>query len=115
VRANLVDQGQVRLVASEAQLVASQAGSAREHLHRWIAAAATIQRAARAWLLRRGVKRFCAAWRRRSAAVAVLQAAWRGRAVRRRYLRQRQAAVCIQVKFSQRSSRSACPEQLAVP
>ena len=57
-----------------------------------------VQHAVRAWLLRRGLQRFAAARRRGVAAVVRLQAVWRGRAVRRQYQQQRQAAICIQVR-----------------
>jgi aspartate aminotransferase-like enzyme len=86
-------------------LAACLAGSAREHLHRWIAAAATVQRAVRAWLLRRGLARFAEARRRGAAAVVRLQALWRGRAARRQYQRQRQAAICFQVRGAGRAAR----------
>lgn len=73
------------------------AGIAREHLHKWIAAASVVQRAARAWMLRRGLERFAAHRRRREAGVAQLQALWRARGPFRRYQALRQAAITFQV------------------
>jgi abnormal spindle-like microcephaly-associated protein len=73
------------------------AGTAREHLHKWIAAASVVQRAVRAWRLRLGLERFAAQRQRGVAAVVRLQALWRGRPVYRQYQQLRQAAICFQV------------------
>ena len=73
------------------------AGTAREHLHRWIAAASVVQRAVRAWLLRRGLERFAERRRRGVAAVVRLQALWRAREPFRQYHALRQAAITVQV------------------
>jgi hypothetical protein len=73
------------------------AGTARQHLHKWIAAASVVQRAVRSWLLRRGLRLFTEQRVRSLNAVVRLQALWRGRAVRRQYMQLRQAAICIQV------------------
>lgn len=73
------------------------AGTARQHLHKWIAAASVVQRAVRSWLLRRGLRRFTEQRMRSLNAVVRLQALCRGRAVRRQYMQLRQAAICIQV------------------
>eukprot|EP00887_Chlorella_sp_A99_P006848 scaffold2.g6848.t1 len=65
----------------------SRPRSMREHLHAWVTAAGTVQRAARAWLLRRRL-RLLAARRRQQVheqqrlAATSLQAAWRGRQAR---------------------------------
>jgi abnormal spindle-like microcephaly-associated protein len=73
------------------------AGTAREHLHKWIAAASVVQRAVRAWRLRLGLQRFATQRQRGVAAVVRLQALWRGRPVYRQYQQLRQAAICFQV------------------
>lgn len=75
-------------------------GSARAHLHGWIAAATAIQQAARVWLLRRGLQQFSTQRKRCIAAVTRLQAIWRGRAERIQFLHMRQAAVKIQVALN---------------
>lgn len=56
-----------------------------------------VQRAVRAWRLRRGLEQFAEQRRRSVAAVVRLQALWRGRAVYREYNQLRQAAICMQV------------------
>jgi hypothetical protein len=78
------------------QRKASTAGMARAHLAKWVAAASLVQRAARAWLLRRRVHEFVL--QHRSAAEA-LQAAWRGWQVRQGLQRQRTACVNVQVRL----------------
>lgn len=74
------------------------AGTARAHLHKWIEAASMVQRAVRAWLLRRGLERFAAQRRRGVAAVVRLQALWRARGPYRQYQQLRQAAICVQAR-----------------
>ncbi len=56
-----------------------------------------VQRAVRAWRLRRGLEQFAARRQRAVAAVVRLQAMWRARAVYRHYQQLRQAAIFIQV------------------
>lgn len=70
-------------------------GMARAHLAKWVASATVVQRAVRAWLLRRRLQELLQ--QHRLAAVA-LQAAWRGRQVR-----QQQAqlvASCVRIQVS---------------
>lgn len=62
-----------------------------------MAAASVVQRAVRAWRLRRGLERFGALRQRALAAVVHLQALWRARPVYRQYKQLRQAAICVQV------------------
>ena len=73
------------------------AGTAREHLRQWIAAASVVQRAVRAWLLRRGLQRFAERRLRGVAAVVRLQALWRARQPYRQYQALREAAITVQV------------------
>ena len=56
-----------------------------------------VQRAVRAWLLRRGLERFTERRRRGVAAVVRLQALWRTRQPRQQYQALRQAAITVQV------------------
>ena len=72
-------------------------GGARRHLHTWIAAAAKVQRAWRAHAFRRGLQRAPVLRRALQRAVARLQAVWRARPARAAFLRQRAAAVKLQV------------------
>ena len=76
-------------------LIAS--GGARRHLHTWIAAAAKVQRAWRAHAFRRGLQRAPALRGALQRAVARLQAIWRAQPARAAFLRQRAAAVKLQV------------------
>lgn len=73
------------------------AGSARANLHKWIHAATVIQRAVRAWQLRKGLQQFASRRQRCIAAVTRLQAMWRARAARQQFLQQRGAVQRIQV------------------
>ena len=72
-------------------------GGARRHLHTWIAAAAKAQRAWRAHAFRQGLQRAPALRGALQHAVARLQAMWRARPARAAFLRQRAAAVKLQV------------------
>ena len=83
-------------------------GRAREHLHRWIATSSVVQRAVRAWLLRRGLQRFAEQRYRREAALVRLQALWRACGPRREFLRLRQAAVVLQVCLHESSRLWLC-------
>lgn len=56
-----------------------------------------VQRAVRAWLLRRGLECFAERRRRGVAAVVCLQALWRARQPRQQYRALRQAAITVQV------------------
>ncbi|GBF95503.1 hypothetical protein Rsub_07853 [Raphidocelis subcapitata] len=78
---------------------ARKSGSARAHLEMWIAAAAVVTRAAKAWLFRRAVARMLAGVAAQREAAVVLQAAWRGRAVRVEVARAVAAATVIQRRW----------------
>jgi hypothetical protein len=73
-------------------------GTARQHLHSWIAAATVIQRRFRVHLLRRGLQKFIQEKRKLEAAVRI-QAVWRGFVQRRQFLKhveENSAATVIQ-------------------
>jgi abnormal spindle-like microcephaly-associated protein len=89
------------------RLRVARPGTARDHLHRWIQAAAVVQRGVRAWLARVGAARAAQERRRAAAAATVVQAAWRGRPDRQRFLRQRAAAVQIQAAWRGKVARRA--------
>ena len=89
--------------------------SMRQHLYGWVAAAAAVQRAVRAWLLRRGLARLAAARRRQVAALVRLQAAWRGRAARREFQELRHAAVGLQAAWRGRQARRLVFHSLVLP
>lgn len=89
------------------QLRGKQPGSARLHLHRWIAAATVVQRAVKAWLLRRALHSAAREQRRRVAAAVRLQAAWRGHAERASFRRARAAAVQVQACWRGKLARRA--------
>lgn len=72
------------------------AGRARAHLQTWVAAAAVVTRAAKAWLFRRAVAHMLREARDTKAAAVVVQAAWRGRAARAALARRAAAAAAIQ-------------------
>jgi hypothetical protein len=72
-------------------------GAARAHLQAWVAAAAVVTRAAKAWLFRRAVASLLAEVRQMRGASLALQAAWRGRAARAELARRHAAAATIQV------------------
>lgn len=74
-------------------------GTARQHLHSWIAASSVIQRSVRVWLLHRGLKQFIQDKRKLESAVTKLQAAWRGRPYREEFLKSRAAAITIQTAW----------------
>ncbi|KAH7621985.1 hypothetical protein Ndes2526B_g02810 [Nannochloris sp. 'desiccata'] len=74
-------------------------GTARQHLHSWIAASSVIQRSVRVWLLHRGLNQFVQDKRRLEIAVTKLQAAWRGRSYREEYLASRAAVITIQTAW----------------
>ena len=90
-------------------------GSAREHLYRWIAAASVVQRAVRAWRLRRGLEQFAERRRRALAAVVRLQALWRGRAPRCNYRQLRSAAICFQAAYRGKLARRHVFHHFTVP
>lgn len=74
-------------------------GTARQHLHSWIAASVVIQRSVRVWLLRRGLNQFIQDKRKLESAVTKLQAAWRGRSYREEFLASRAAVITIQTAW----------------
>jgi hypothetical protein len=82
-------------------------GTAREHLHRWVSAAGVVQRCTRAWLARTAVQRAAKQRRREVAAATALQAAWRGRPYRLRYLQLRAGVVKIQAAWKGKLARRA--------
>lgn len=73
------------------------AGLAWSHLHRWIAAAVTVQRSWRVWRLHQGVVKGRMLRQRLVSAIVRLQALWRARGPRRHLLSARRAATSIQV------------------
>jgi len=74
-------------------------GTARQHLHNWIAASSVIQRSVRVWLLHRGLNQFIQDKRRLESTVTTLQAAWRGRSHREEFLASRAAVITIQTAW----------------
>lgn len=68
---------------------------ARAHLAKWMAAATVVQRAVRAWLLRRRLREYLQQHR---LAALTLQSAWRGRQVRQQQLQREACCVRIQVR-----------------
>ena len=68
----------------------------REH---WVAAAVVLQGGVRRWRSRRAMASALAAISRGVAALRSLQAAWRGRPLRAAFLRQRAAALTVQVRY----------------
>jgi hypothetical protein len=74
------------------------AGGARRHLHGWIAAARCVQAAYRAHLFRRRLARGPARRAALLAGLLRLQARWRGRRPRQRFLAQRSAVIRLQAR-----------------
>jgi abnormal spindle-like microcephaly-associated protein len=74
-------------------------GTARQHLHSWIAASSVIQRNVRVFLLRRGLQQFIQDKRKLEVAVTKLQAAWRGRSSREEFLASKAAVITIQTAW----------------
>jgi hypothetical protein len=72
-------------------------GAARAHLQTWVAAAAVVTRAAKAWLFRRSVASLLSEVAQMRGASLALQSAWRGRAARAEVARRHSAAATIQV------------------
>ena len=87
----------LRVVCERCSVCLGASGGARRHLHTWIAAAAKVQCAWRAHAFRRGLQRAPALRGALQRAVARLQAMWRARPARAAFLRQRAAAMKLQV------------------
>ncbi|KAK9808392.1 hypothetical protein WJX73_010186 [Symbiochloris irregularis] len=89
-------------------------GFARKHLHKWIAAAQVVQRAARAWHFRRGLRSARAVRPRMLHSTVQLQALWRARAPRRAFLGARNAAIIIQACVRGRQARVGCHNRFVI-
>lgn len=69
---------------------------ARAHLAKWVASAAVVQRAVRAWLFRRRLQQLLQEHR---LAAVTLQAAWRGRQAQQQQAQLEASCVRIQVRW----------------
>ncbi len=90
-------------------------GSARAHLHMWIAAATVIQQYTRGWAARTHTHRLRAQQHVTWHAALVIQTTWRGFAARAAFLRAQQAAVVVQAAWRGRAACRAVWETHTLP